>query len=128
VVAYSALAHGILTGKFGSEPELAPGDQRHSILPFRADIWPSVHAAVEELKTLAAELDLPLATLALRWVIDRPGISAVVAGARNRAQSAANVATLGPSIPTATFAKMTAISDALAQHVPDVGNLFNHYP
>ena len=128
VIAYSALAHGILTGKFGARPNLAPGDQRHTILPFRADIWPHVHAGVEKLKALAADLGLPLRTLAIRWILDRPGIDGVVVGARNRDQSAANVAALAPAIPPAAFAAMTAISDDIAAHVPDVGNLFNHYP
>ena len=128
VVAYSALAHGILTGKFGERPAIAAGDQRHTILPFRADIWPRVYAGVEKLKRLAGELGLPLPVLAIRWILDRPGIDAVVVGARSRAQSSANVAALAPAIPASAFAAMTAISDEIATHVPDVGNLFNHYP
>ncbi len=128
VVAYSALAHGILTGKFGRTPDLAAGDQRHTILPFRADIWPHVHAGVDELKDLAATLGLPLAVLAIRWILDRPGIDSVVVGARSRAQATANLAALTPAIPAAAYAAMTAISDTIAAHVPDVGNLFNHYP
>ncbi len=128
VVAYSALAHGILTGKFGERPAIAPGDQRHTILPFRADIWPHVFAGVEKLKRLAGELGLPLPVLAIRWILDRPGIDAVVVGARSRAQASANAAALVPAIPASAFAAMTAISDAIAAHVPDAGNLFNHYP
>jgi myo-inositol catabolism protein IolS len=128
VIAYSALAHGILTGKYGPKPEIAPGDQRHSILPFRADIWPHVYAGVDTLKGIAADLALPLPTLAIRWILARPGIASVVVGARNRAQSAANLAALAPAISPDAFARMTAISDAIAPHVPDVGNLFNHYP
>ena len=128
VVAYSALAHGILTGKFGRDLNLAPGDQRHTILPFRADIWPHVYAGVEEMRGLASELDLPLATLAIRWILHRPGIDAVVAGARNAEQASANVAALVPAIPDAAFERMTEISDRIATHVPDVGNLFDHYP
>lgn len=128
VVAYSALAHGILTGKFGRDPRLAPGDQRHTILPFRADVWPHVFAGVEELKLLAADLDVPLSTLAVRWILSRSGINSVVVGARNREQSAVNVAIAAPPIPLDAFERMTRISDAIAAHVPDVGNLFNHYP
>ena len=128
VVAYSALAHGILTGKFGEDPGLAPGDQRHTILPFRSDIWPHVYAGVEKLKQLAAELRLPLPALAVRWILARPGISSVVVGARNREQSAANVDILAPAIPSWAIDRMTEISDVIAAHIPDVGNLFNHYP
>lgn len=128
VLAYSALAHGILTGKFGARPNLAPGDQRHSILPFQPHVWPHVHAGVEKLKALAGDLGLPLQTLAIRWILDRPGIDGVVVGARNGDQSAASMAALAPAIPPEAFATMTAISDDIAAHMPDVGNLFNYYP
>ena len=128
IVAYSPLAHGILTGKFGRELELAPGDQRHSILPFRADIWPHVHAGVEELKQAAADLGLPLSTLAIRWILSRAGINSVVVGARTADQSRQNAAALAPTIAGADFERLTTISDRIGAHVPDVGNLFNHYP
>lgn len=128
VIAYSALAHGILTGKYERRLTIAPGDQRHTILPFRADIWPHVHAGVERLKHIAAELRLPLSVLAIRWILDRPGIASMIVGARNPAQAAANAAALAPAIPPAAYGAMTAVSDAIAVHVPDVGNLFNHYP
>ncbi len=128
VVTYSSIAHGILTGKFGRTPELSPRDQRHNILPFRADIWPYVYEGVEKLKTIAAELDRPLMHLAIRWILARPGITSVVVGARNRAQSEANAQALAGAIPDEVFERMTAISDEIVAHVPNAGNLFNHFP
>lgn len=128
VVTYSTLAHGILTGKFGRDPGLREGDQRHTILPFRADIWPHVHAGVEKLKAVAAELDRPLMHLAIRWNLQRPGITSVIAGARNKAQAEANARALSGAIPDDAFDRMTAISDEIVGHVPNEGNLFNHHP
>ena len=125
VVTYSSLAHGILTGKFARAPELAAGDQRHRILPFRADIWPHVHAGVEKLKALADGLGRPLAHLAIRWNLSRPGVTTVVIGARNAHQAEANVAALAGEIPAEVFERMTAISDETVAHVPNEGNLFN---
>lgn len=128
VVTYSSIAHGILTGKFGRNPDLAPGDQRHTILPFRADIWPYVYEGVEQLKAIAGELNRPLMHLAIRWVLAQKGITAVLVGARNRLQSEANAGALAGAISDDIFERMTAISDEIVTHVPDVGNLFNHYP
>lgn len=128
VVTYSTLAHGILTGKFGRDPGLRDGDQRHNILPFRADIWPHVHDGVEKLKAVAADLDRPLMHLAIRWNLTRPGVTSVVVGARNRAQAEANVQALAGAIPPQVFDRMTAISDEIVRHVPNEGNLFNHHP
>lgn len=128
VIAYSALGHGILTGKFDRDPGLVAGDQRHSILPFRADIWPHVYRGVEQMKQLANELGLPLSTLAIRWILSQPGIHSVVVGARHPAQVTANTAALEPAIAPRVFAALTDISTEIMSHVPDAGNLFNHYP
>jgi len=128
VIAYSALSHGILTGKFGPVLDLAPGDQRHTILPFRADIWPHVHAGVEEMQQIAAESGLPLATLAIRWILSRTAIHSVVVGAKNGRQADTNLTALAPAIPPGVYDRLTAISDRVTAHIPDVGNLFNHYP
>ncbi len=128
VVAYSTLAHGILTGKFEMTPVLADRDQRHNILPFRADVWPHVYEGVEKLKAIAGELRRPLMHLAIRWSLARPGITLVIFGARNREQAEANVQALAGVIPDSVFDRMTAISDEIVAHVPNVGNLFNHYP
>lgn len=128
VVTYSTLAHGILTGKFGPSPDLRPGDQRHTILPFRADIWPHVHAGVEKLKALAAGLDRPLMDLAIRWNLQRPGVTSAIVGARTREQAEAAARALAGAIPAEVFDRMTAISDEIVRHVPDEGNLFNHHP
>jgi myo-inositol catabolism protein IolS len=128
VVGYSTLAHGILTGKFGPDPRLAPGDQRHSILPFRADVWPHVHAGVTEMTAVAAEAHRPLMHLAIRWALARPGIRAVVVGANRRDQAQTNLQALEGEVPPQLLARLTAISDRTAPHVPDKGNLFNHRP
>lgn len=124
VVAYSTLAHGILTGKFGADPQLVEGDQRHRILPFRADIWPHVHAGVEQMKLVAAELGRPLAHLALRWSLAQPGISVVLIGGRNAEQCRSTVPALEGDIPAAALARLTEISDEIVRHVPNAGNLF----
>jgi aryl-alcohol dehydrogenase-like predicted oxidoreductase len=124
VITYSTLAHGILTGKFGADPELREGDQRHRILPFRADIWPHVYAGVEKLKLLAAELDRPMMHLALRWAMQREGVSIVLMGARNAQQAEANAKALTGEISSDVFRRITEISDDIVKHVPNAGNLF----
>ncbi len=128
VVAYSALAHGILTGKFGRDPQLEAGDQRHTILPFRSDLWPDVYAAVEDLKAVAARAGVTLATLCVRWVLARADVDSVVMGARNASQSNANAQVLQPAIAPSVLDEVGAISDRVSARIPDAGNLFDHYP
>lgn len=124
VLCYSTMAHGILTGKFGRDPGLRDGDQRHRILPFRADVWPHVYEGVEKLKAIAAELDRPLAHLAVRWTLAQPGISAVIIGGRNAEQVAAVTPSLAGAIPAEAMARITAISDEIVKHMPRADNLF----
>ncbi|RYE09720.1 MAG: aldo/keto reductase [Hyphomicrobiales bacterium] len=124
VVTYSTLAHGILTGKFGRELALDPDDQRNRILPFRADIWPHVHAGVEQLKAIAAEVNRPLAHLALRWTLAQPAIALTIIGGRNAAQVRDTLPALEGDIPAGVFERMSAISDAVMQHMPHADNLF----
>ena len=111
-----------------SQAHLDAGDQRHTILPFRPDVWPAVHAGVERLKALAAANGLPLAALAIRWLLAQPHINSVVVGARDRAQSQANAAILDDGVSPAVLHEATKISDEAASHIPDVGNLFDYYP
>lgn len=124
VLAYSTLSHGILTGKFGRDPGLSEGDQRHRILPFRADVWPHVHAGVEQLKGLAAEAGRPLSHLAIRWVLAQQGLSGAIIGGRNGEQVASLTGALEGDIPAAIIDRMTAISDQVMQHIPHENNLF----
>lgn len=124
VIVYSTMAHGILTGKFGRDPGLREGDQRHSILPFRADIWPHVYQGVEQLKAIAAETGRPLAHLAVRWTLAQPGIDTVIIGGRNGAQVSEVTPSLTGEIDASVFERMTAISDEIVRHVPHANNLF----
>lgn len=124
VLAYSTLSHGILTGKFGRDPGLKEGDQRHSILPFRADVWPHVYDGVEELKAIAAETGRSLPHLAIRWVLAQPGVSAAIIGGRNARQVDGLTGSLEGAIPAAVFERMTEISDRVMQHIPHADNLF----
>jgi len=124
VVTYSTLAHGILTGKFGRDPGLREGDQRHRILPFRADIWPHVYEGVEALKAIAAEIGRPVAHLAIRWTLSRPGVASVLIGGRNAEQVSAVTSALTGAIPDSILERMTVVSDDIVKHVPNAGNLF----
>jgi aryl-alcohol dehydrogenase-like predicted oxidoreductase len=83
-VCWSPLAQGVLTGKYGASAVRA-GSR------FSADdgglktehkfMQPEVLEAVEKLKPIAADLGVPLATLAVAWVLAHPNVSAAIVGA-----------------------------------------------
>ena len=128
VVAYSALAHGILSGRYGQTLTFAPDDQRWSIALFRPDVWPQVHAAVQAFSAVAGRASLPLATLALRWLLHQPGVSSVLVSASSPAQVEANVRALAAPLPLGVLDELTAISTRVQALIPDEGNPFGYHP
>jgi aryl-alcohol dehydrogenase-like predicted oxidoreductase len=100
IIARVPLASGLLSGRYDEQTIFAPEDHRNynrggeafdvgetfSGVPYEVGV-----AAARELTTLV-DPGQTLAQFALRWVIDQPGVSAVIPGARNGEQVAQNVA------------------------------------
>jgi aryl-alcohol dehydrogenase-like predicted oxidoreductase len=105
-LAFSPLAHGVLTGKYKPGEPPPPGSRaaseemnvfmetagRH----FRSDF---LLRAVEQLKPLAADLGLTMAQMALSWVLRRPEVSSAIIGASRPEQVADNVRAVGVKLP-----------------------------
>ena len=89
VLAYSPMAQGLLTGKFGPDHRFEKGDHRGSNRLFQPDIYPKAQEALKALRGMAEEKGIGMAELALAWVIAKPGVCAI-AGARNAEQSVSN--------------------------------------
>jgi aryl-alcohol dehydrogenase-like predicted oxidoreductase len=87
VISYSPLAAGFLTGKYRPGAAI-PSGTRFDVIPGHQDIYFTEHG-YQVLEKLDAE---SLATgqshvhLALSWVLDQPGITSVLIGARNPSQ------------------------------------------
>lgn len=128
VVVYSALAHGILSGKYSRELEFVPGDQRWTITLFRGDVWPQVYAAVEQMKQVADKAGCELAHLALRWLLRQSPVTSVLVSAKNREQMLDNRRALSVEIPDAVLNELTELSDRVMQLIPDEGNPFGYHP
>jgi myo-inositol catabolism protein IolS len=91
VLAYSSMAQGLLTGKFGPDHQFAKGDHRFRNKLFQPENYARVQKALEKLRPIAKANTITLGQLALAWMISRPGICAI-AGARNAEQAAQNAA------------------------------------
>jgi aryl-alcohol dehydrogenase-like predicted oxidoreductase len=100
IIARVPLASGLLSGRYDSHTTFAADDHRNynrhgeafdvgetfSGVPFEVGLQ-----AVEQLKRLV-DPGVTLAQFALRWVIDQPGVSTVIPGARNPEQVRGNAA------------------------------------
>jgi aryl-alcohol dehydrogenase-like predicted oxidoreductase len=117
VIARVPLASGLLSGKYDVTTTFAPDDHRNYNRQGQAfDIGETFSGVPFEVGVAAARevarLTPPTATtaqLALRWVIDQPGVSTVIPGARTPDQARANAA-------AAAMAPLpAAVQDALAE-------------
>jgi myo-inositol catabolism protein IolS len=128
VIAYSALAHGILSGKYPRELEFAPNDQRLGIRLFKPDAWAQVFVGVEAFKRFAERENLTLADLALRWLLQQTSISSVLVSSKNKQQVLENQKALTLEIPDRVFDELTSLSDNLVKTLPDDRDLFGYQP
>ncbi len=107
IITYNPLAGGMLTGRYRPGQELEAGTRftlegviRAGEL-YRGRYWQEpVFAAVEKYRAWCAENGYNMATTAVRWVMQQPGISSVIIGASRAEQldaslAAADLPTLG---------------------------------
>lgn len=97
-LAFSPLAHGVLTGKYmpGQAPPAgsrAASSQMNQFMEtagrhYRSD---NVLEAVARLKPIAADLGLTMVQMALAWVLRRPEVASAIIGASRPEQVEANV-------------------------------------
>jgi aryl-alcohol dehydrogenase-like predicted oxidoreductase len=100
ILARVPLASGLLSGRYTEQTTFAPDDHRsfnrHGEAFDVGETFAGVDfetgvAAAREFAALAPDGVAP-AQLALRWVIDQPGVTTVIPGARNVEQARANAA------------------------------------
>jgi aryl-alcohol dehydrogenase-like predicted oxidoreductase len=118
ILAYSPMAQGLLTGKFGPNHQFAKGDHRSSNRLFQADAYPHVQQALNTLRPIADKKGITMAQLALAWVIAKPEVCAI-AGARNPRQSADNAKAMDVILTTAELAELDRISRPVTDLIDD---------
>jgi aryl-alcohol dehydrogenase-like predicted oxidoreductase len=110
IICYSPLAQGLLTGRYQQADEVPEGlartrwynSQRALATHGEAGCEAEVFAALEQLRGIAAQTGLPMATLALAWVKQQAAVTSFLVGARNPAELSWNLPvadqTLSPSV------------------------------
>ncbi|WP_328685454.1 aldo/keto reductase [Streptomyces sp. NBC_00343] len=129
IIARVPLASGLLSGKYTKDTVFPENDHRtynrHGEAFDQGETFSGVDyttgvEAAAEFSALAPVGYTP-AQLALRWIIDQPGVTSVIPGARSPEQARANAAAAKlPALPQDT---LTAIRDLYDRRIKDqVGN------
>jgi aryl-alcohol dehydrogenase-like predicted oxidoreductase len=123
IIARVPLASGLLSGKYDEHTTFDPDDHRNynrhgeafdvgetfSGVPFEVGL-----AAVRELRGVVPA-EVAMARFALRWIIDQPGVSTVIPGARNPQQAEGNVA--AAALPPLSDEQQKAVQEIYDRHI-----------
>ena len=110
VIAYSPMERGLLTGKYFKDAKLKSNDHRNGYFgQFDAE---KVKNFLETIEPLAVEKNATLSQLVLRWTSLQPGITVVLAGARNAEQAIVNAKAMEINL---TAAELDFINTELAK-------------
>jgi aryl-alcohol dehydrogenase-like predicted oxidoreductase len=110
-IVWSPMAQGVLTGKYatGLRPEGTRAAHPFQSRFMEAFLTEDVLARVEQLRPLAADLDLTMSQLALAWCLRQPNVASAIVGATTPAQIEENAKAAGVVIPPEVLAKIEAL-------------------
>ncbi len=106
ILAYSPLAQGLLTGKFSKPEDVS--EERARLRFYSKDRPGTVHdepgcelevfKALDDLRVICKESDISLGDAAISWLLHKPEVTAVIAGARNPGQMLRNAEAMAVTI------------------------------
>ena len=106
-LAYSPIASGLLTGRYGADDTFPENDWRRDEYPPErlADAVPRV----DRLGAIAERLGVTTAQLAIAWVAHQPGVTAAICGTLSAANARANSAAGEIELDDDTLAEIDAL-------------------
>ncbi len=118
ILAYSSMAQGLLTGKFGPDHQFEKGDHRASNRLFQPENYARVQAALTRMRPMAESHGITLGQLALGWIVAQPNTCAIV-GARNADQIVQSAKAAQVSLSAEDLAALDEISRTVTDHLDD---------
>ena len=124
ILAYSPMAQGLLTGKFGPDHKFAEGDIRAMNRLFQPDVYARAQEALARLRPIAERKGVTLGQLALAWVISHPQTCAI-AGARNADQSTKNASAGSISLSDEELSEIDEIGRTVTDNLDENPVMWN---
>lgn len=127
MIAYGALGGGFLTERWLGAPEPSGADSR-SHVKYRLVIdefggWEAYQALLAALAEIGRAHGVGVAAVALRFVLDQPGVAAVIAGATRLGQMARNAEAFRFALSEEDHARIRRLVDAAPGPAGDVFEL-----
>ncbi len=121
ILCYSPLQQGLLTGRYTSADEFPQGrartrifstdrpDTRHGEPGHEAETF----AAIDKIRAICNKIEQPMAQVALAWLLQQPGVSSVIAGARTPEQIQETAQAAELALSPEIIAQLSAATDEL---------------
>lgn len=128
VIPWSPLRGGWLSGKFHRGMSAPPSDSRVKVAEEKGwgENWTSYNnettwRILDELSAVAKDAGKSEAQVALRWLMQKPGVTAPIVGARTMEQLMNNLAASGWSLSDAQMKRLDEASDPAVSYPYDAG-------
>jgi aryl-alcohol dehydrogenase-like predicted oxidoreductase len=118
IIAYSPLAQGLLTGKFGQAHKFAEGDHRVKNKLFQGENYQRAQQALAQLRPIADRHNCTLGQLALAWLIAQPQTNAI-AGFRHAEQASDNAKAMDVTLSSEEIQQIDRIGRRVTDHLDD---------
>lgn len=106
---YSPLMQGLLTGKFKRSGNWDNHDDRHNNPKLNGEGFEPYYNCVEDLKQLTQEANVPLAHLAIHWLVEQAEVGPVIAGAHTVEHVEKNASFMDSSVSKELLSSAEAI-------------------
>jgi aryl-alcohol dehydrogenase-like predicted oxidoreductase len=109
---YGPLGGGVLTGKYRERPRFSMRDARTLFYRYYSEKrWPLVTQLVDEMGRMAEARGVAPGTLAMAWLLSRPAVGSVLAGAKTPDQAKENILAADLRLSPTELDALTALSD-----------------
>ncbi len=114
LICYGALAGGFLSQRWLGQSDPAGSLTNRSLIKYRLIIdecggWDGFQALLAVLDHVARRQGVPLSAVAARWVLDQPGVAAVIIGARHAGHLQDTLAIAAAALSPADHAAIAAV-------------------
>lgn len=124
ILAYSPLAQGLLTGKFGRTDKFSEDEVRSKQVLCEPDHYARVQDALDRLRPIADKYKISLTTLAISWLITKPQTFAIV-GIRNEKQAFINANVNAIEMEDDDLEEVNAIGEFVVENLKDKNLMWN---
>lgn len=123
ILCYSALAQGLLTGKFSSPDDVPEGrartryfsKDRHQVSHSEDGCETELFTAIEKIRQLCQTFHESMTHVALAWLLHQPGVTSVIAGARTPVQMAQNAQAIDLKLSSEIISELNETTEAVKQ-------------